>query len=234
MLYLFAQTIFFSTFEFNRKQTSSFNFKFSTMFKNTILIAASICIISCQSLENVNEKDSNGLKITYSRDKDTKLKEGRFIRYYENGAIMEDALYQHDLLQGEKKIFAENGDLQTIENYNKGQYEGPFKAFFADGKLEQEGQYVNNEMSGEWKTYYSGGQLKEIVTFANNLENGPFKEFYPEGNIKTEGNYLNGDKEQGELKEYLANGTLFRIANCNNGLCTTTWKADTTQLKVEN
>lgn len=199
------------------------------MTRKTLFLATCLWAFSCQSLDNVSETDPNGLKIEYSIDKKTRKKEGVFRRYFENGQIMEEATYVHDLLDGERKIFAQNGRLLSVENYRNGQYEGPFKAYADDGKLEQEGQYTANEMSGEWKTYYPGGQLKETVTFANNLENGPFKEYYPTGILKAEGSYSNGDNEDGELKEYLEDGSLFRTANCSQGRCTTTWKADTTR-----
>ncbi len=195
--------------------------------KKAIFIALCAIAVSCQSLDYVNERDANGLKTEYTVDKKTRKKEGYFRRYFESGSLMEEAQYKNNVLNGERKLFLDNGSLQSLENYSNGLYNGPYKAFFADGKLEQEGQYTANEMSGEWKTYYPGGQLKEIVTFANNLENGPFKEFYPSGVLKAEGNYRDGDKEEGELREYLENGSLHRIANCSSGRCTTTWRADT-------
>ena len=197
------------------------------MLKKVLLFATCIWNLACQSVEKISETDQNGLKVEYSIDTKTKMKEGLFKRYFENGQLMEEATYLKDVLNGERKIFSPEGNLLSVENYQNGSYEGKFIAYAVDGHVEQEGQYTNNEMSGEWKTYYPGGQLKESVTFANNLENGPFKEYFPNGILKTEGNYKNGDREEGELREYQEDGTLLRIANCSIGRCTTTWRADT-------
>ncbi|MCB9272045.1 MAG: hypothetical protein H6561_21145 [Lewinellaceae bacterium] len=81
-------------------------------------------------------------------------------------------------------------------------------------------------MSGVWKRYYQGGQLMEEVAFSGNKENGPFKEYYENGNIKAEGSYLNGPKEDGELKLYDEQGTLVKKMECSDGVCHTTWQAE--------
>ncbi len=199
------------------------------MQKTLLFILLIASLSACNNSEKMSEVEENGFKVEYSRDKTTKQKQGAYTRFYASGAKYEEGTFVKDSLDGERKFYLENGKIQNIETFKNGRYEGVYKAFYKDGTLEQEGQYVNDEMSGEWKTYYKNGQLKETVNFAHNLENGVFKEFYPDGKVKTEGAYANGDTENGELKEYHKNGELLRIAMCDNGICRTTWAADTTK-----
>lgn len=201
------------------------------MIKKMAFFALSVLFLACSKNETITETDKNGMKITFERDKKTKLKNGKYTRFYNSGAKNEECTFEQDSLQGERKLYYENGQLQVVENYKNNRYEGKYLSYFENGKMEQEGLYQNNQMSGEWKTYYKSGQLKEIVTFARNLENGPFKEFYENGKLKTEGTYSDGDTEVGQLKEYHISGELLRLAECVDGACKTTWMADTTTLK---
>lgn len=201
------------------------------MIKKMAFFALSVLFLACSKNETITETDKNGMKTTFERDKKTKLKNGKFTKFYSSGAKNEECTFEQDSLQGERKLFYENGQLQVIENYKNNRYEGKYLSYYNDGKIEQEGLYQNNEMSGEWKTFYKSGQLKETVNFARNLENGPFKEFYENGKLKTEGTYSDGETEVGELKEYHISGELMRIAQCANGACKTTWMADTTTFK---
>lgn len=209
-----------------KKQSFQLISNYASSFAVVALIAS---FSACSSIEKAKDKEPNGFTIEYNRDSKTKLKEGAYTRFYESGKKYQEGNFHKDSLDGEIRYFYESGVLQTVEHYKTGSYEGVYKAFFEDGKLEQEGQYLNNEMSGEWKTYYKDGTLKENVSFAHNMENGPFKEFYPDGKIKAEGAYFDGENENGELKEYHVSGELMRIAQCEKGVCRTTWAADTTK-----
>jgi antitoxin component YwqK of YwqJK toxin-antitoxin module len=203
------------------------------MIKKVAFFTFMVVLLACNKTETITETDHNGFKITFERDKISKRKDGKFTKFYASGAKNEECVFQQDSLQGERKLFYENGQVQVVENYKNNRYEGNYKSFYENGTVEQEGLYVNNQMSGEWKTYYKNGQLKEVVTFAHNLENGPFREFFENGKLKTEGTYSEGDTEVGELKEYHVSGQLIRISNCVGGACKTTWMADTTKMVLQ-
>ncbi len=186
-------------------------------------------VLGCkeQPYEIFKNIDENGiLREEYSRRKADFAKEGIYKAFFENGKIKEESEYKDDVLNGYRKLFREEGDLQIEETHKKGLFHGTYKSYYPNGQLESQGEYLENVMTGLWKYYYDTGQIKEEVNFANNNENGPFKEYHPNGKIKTEGSYLNGDSEHGELKKYDENGELYQKMNCEKGVCRTTWTRD--------
>ncbi len=194
---------------------------------------------ACSNFETIENKDESGKVVErFTINKQTKKKEGEYFAFYPNGQKLEESFYIHDSLHGERKLYHENGTLESITTHANGMFEGKYQKFNEQGKLTNEGQYVNNEMSGIWKKWFDSGTLAEEVTFAANLENGPFKEYHENGKLKAEGNYLEGDNEQGELKIYDENGELTERMYCEYGNCTTSWSkaegdmpVDTAQLK---
>ena len=195
-----------------------------------------LLFIGCSKpIEVIQEYDDNdNLIIEYQRRKDDFAKHGWYKRYYPTGELNEEVQYVDNRIEGQRKIYFKNGDIQVIETRVKGKFEGLYQSFYENGKLEQEGHYENNAMNGDWKFYYKKGGLREVVPFENNNENGAFKEYHPNGNLKTEGTYQNGNYEVGELKKYDQSGTLIAKMNCEIrqvaeekfSQCTTTWKAD--------
>lgn len=181
------------------------------------------CSCNLNTEEVVNKNDEGIITERYQVDKKTGLKQGEFISYYPDGKIFETSTYNNDVLNGERTLLYENGQIKQKEMLINGEYIGVFKKFFEDGTLKVEGNYVENSMDGPWKVYYPNGKLKEVVSFVKNIENGPFVEYHENGNLKAEGGYLNGDFEHGELKLYDENGTLFKIMDCENGICHTRW-----------
>jgi antitoxin component YwqK of YwqJK toxin-antitoxin module len=189
------------------------------------ILTAVLFTVACGNTEKITGQDSDGLKIEYFRNKKTGGKEGKFIKYYLTGVVNEESTYRDNVLDGVRTMYDFNGKKDVTETYKSGIYQGEFHAFYPSGALKQKGMYDKNAMVGVWISYYENGTLKEEVTIANNEENGPFKEYAPNGKIAAEGSYLNG-KEHGELKEYNEQGELMRIANCDNGACITSWRAD--------
>jgi len=185
-----------------------------------------ISLMACgPRLESIEVKNEKGQIISrYTQDPNTQLREGKSFSYFEDGAILEEAYYQNGILEKERKLYFENGQVQAKENYENNQFKGLYQAFYENGQLELEGYYTNGEMNNDWKRYYETGELMEVVTFKSNEENGPFIEYYKNGHKKAEGVYLEGDNEHGELKMYSETGELVRTMNCVTGRCQTTWK----------
>ncbi len=191
-------------------------------------------LAACSNFETVEKKDDSG-KVTerFTINKKTKKKEGEYLAFYPNGQKMEESFYLNDSLNGERKLYHENGQLESITTHANGMFEGKYQKFDENGKMLNEGQYMNNEMSGTWKKWYDSGELAEEVTFAVNLENGPFKEFYKNGKLKTEGVYVQGDNEQGELKIYDENGELRQKMYCEFGICAETWSKEKGEQQID-
>ena len=179
---------------------------------------------ACSSVETIEIKNPSGvLTERFTQDKKTKQKEGKRIQYFENGAIMEESIYQKNILHGERKIYYENGQLQFLEQYKEGNFDGLYQAYYDNSNIELEGNYINGSMNGLWTRFYETGEKMEVVAFEDNEENGPFTEYHANGQIKAKGSYQNGDNEQGELQLFNEAGDLIKKMNCENGRCKTTW-----------
>ena len=194
----------------------------------------SAALSGCSDVETIENKDENGvLQERYTRKKDNFDKHGTYTSFHPNGQVYEERQYQNNALNGQSKVYTEDGQLDYVENHVNGQFEGIYQQYHANGQLSNEGQYVKNEMSGIWKRWYDDGTLREEVPFAGNNENGSFKEYHPNGNLKTEGVYTEGDNEQGELMIYDEDGVLVEKKICEFGICGTTWRKDEGDLEVD-
>lgn len=186
---------------------------------------------ACENaIETVESRDAEGRLEKYQRRKKDFAKEGLYQRFGPNGALLEEARFANDSLNGERKFFYPGGAPESIEHYRHGVIDGKYQKFYENGKLQIEQTFVNGAMQGLSIKYYANGAVEEKVTIRDNLENGPFTEYYDNGNLKAEGFYApqeDGEPaEQGELKEYDQNGQLVRIAECAGGVCRTKWKKD--------
>ena len=193
-----------------------------------LVLLVTLVIFACgNGRETIQVRDDGG-QVTerYERDKKTLARDGLYQRYDEAGNLFEEASYVDDTLNGFRRLYYPDGQIQIEEQYAMGEFIGTYRSYHPNGQLDQEGTYIGNEMTGPWKRYYTNGQLMESVEFRNNDENGPFVEYYENGQLKAEGAYANGDNEQGELKLYNEAGELERRMNCENGVCRTVWKAD--------
>ena len=193
--------------------------------KKYLLLFSLLFILNsgCRPLENVEMEEEYGYTVKFKRNKKNHLKEGKFVRYNADKVIVEEANYLADTLHGQRTLYTPEGNMEIIENYEKGVFHGPYKEFYPDGSILQEGAYVDGTMEGNWQSYYTNGQLKEVVMFENNNENGPFIEYHENGKLKAKGSYLEGDSEHGELLLYDTLGTLVKKMDCNRGICHTTW-----------
>ena len=195
------------------------------IYLNILIFLCISCSKNSVSEVKITDEDGNVLEI-YFMDLEKKQKEGQYKSFYTSGKLSNQANYVSDSLDGERRWFYENGQVEAVETFNMDAYEGPYLSYFEDGTLRQKGQYVDNKASGVWTLYYESGNVKETVTFENNVENGPFEEFNEAGVLTAKGEYLNGDNEHGLLAIYNDEGTLIKKMQCDQGICHTTWSIE--------
>jgi antitoxin component YwqK of YwqJK toxin-antitoxin module len=139
------------------------------------------------------------------------------LKYFStNKVLLEQAIYNKDILEGNRITFFENGNTQAIEFYKNNLLQNESKSFYENGNLLEEGKFINNKREGIWKYYYANGNLKEIVMYKNNAENGEYKGFYSSGKKKSNGFYKN-EKEDSTWYNYFETGELMEIVNFKNG-----------------
>ena len=190
-----------------------------------------LCQLNCGNnpVETVEHRDERGQLERFERRKKDYAKEGLYQRFSPSGQLLEEARYNNDTLNGERKYYYPNGTVESIEHYQKGVYHGKYQKFYEGGGIQIEQEFVNGVLEGSSIAYYPNGAVKEKVTMRNNEEEGPFTEYYENGVLKAEGRYIPGESvalEQGELREYDETGQLVRIADCQSGICRTKWKKE--------
>lgn len=188
---------------------------------------------SCK-IQIITERTEDGLLLAkYQQYRKSKIKNGYYRLFHENGKLSMEMFYKNGKLHGEERAYHPNGQLQSIANTNLGSYEGPFKYWYATGVLYQEGNYVNNNIEGDLKTYYPNATLKEIVFFSKSVENGRYIFFHQNGKLKEEGFFLNGPNMDGTVKQYNDDAILVRKKQCETGNCKTVWELDSLSIKKD-
>ena len=190
-------------------------------------------LVACSDVETIEESDAEGYRTVFTRNKETTLREGSYERFTPDGTRIESASYVQDKLQGERRLYSEDGNLTTVERYVDGRFEGPFETFYPGGEPQLYGVYKNDVLSGPVVRYYESGDTMEVVQFENNQESGAFTEYYDGGILKARGFYREGDNEDGPLELYDATGELERRMNCDMGICRTVWLRDSITTELE-
>lgn len=150
-----------------------------------------------------------------------------FKRYWDNGNLNSQKTVTADgRVSGAYKLFYENGQLQSDENFSNGFKTGLCQYFFDDGKLKMSENYkiVDNisVRDGEAQQFIAGGICIKSYNYKNNNLEGLCKSFYPSGSIKKEENYK-ADLYNGDVKEYGEDGLLRLHEIYSNGLRTGEW-----------
>lgn len=98
------------------------------------------------------------------------LLQGEKLVYYENGQIAEQSYYLNGKIDGISKWFSQTGVVLKEFTYKNDELHGVSKYYNADGQLLAEGAYKNDQKHGIWK-YYENGVLKEEKNFAVQSKN---------------------------------------------------------------
>lgn len=168
------------------------------------------------------------------------VKNGKFVSYYGDGKLYQQAQYKNDQLEGEAKMYYDNGNLHKqfilsggkknglyhvynrngnpdyAETYADGKREGTVRSYFKSGALYYQGQYKNDEISGTFHEYYENGTLSYETNFLNGKRDGAYKSFFLDGKLHKQGTYKNGEME-GEWLTYYRNGKLYLKQNYKAG-----------------
>jgi len=113
-------------------------------------------------------KNSNKKMIEENYGNDGKLQGERKV-YYENGVVAEDTNYKNGKLSGEAKWFAENEMLIKVANYENGEFHGDYISYDKTGNIATKGTYVKDRKRGVWHYYESGEEIKRINHSTNKV-----------------------------------------------------------------
>ncbi len=109
---------------------------------------------------------------------------GKWVFFHKNGrTIMSEEFYKDGILEGEVKVYYENGKITEISHYVHGKLEGNYKRYSIRGFLYQDLTYEDGELNGT-ATYYErkNGRIKSKGLYKDNKRVGTW-EHYENGKL---------------------------------------------------
>ena len=100
---------------------------------------------------------------------------------------------------GERKLWWENGQLESCGSYVNGLREGEHKRWRENGQLSFCGSWVNGQKQGEHKLWHENGQLWFCGSWVGGLCEGEHKAWHENGQLSSCDSWVNG-KLVGEEK----------------------------------
>lgn len=98
-------------------------------------------------------------------DYHNRIKNGKFIMYYENGNIEKNMNYLNGKKNGKDLAYRKDGMLREETDYVQGEMDGKYIVYFENGKIHESVAYAADERNGEHLVYRKTGQLKRIDTY---------------------------------------------------------------------
>ncbi len=143
---------------------------------------------------------------------------GRYINYYLNGRKHGEGQIVNGKLVGKNLRFFKNGDISKEFLYDNENNLKTEKTFFKNGKIESKNESQNGELHGIWEIYYPNGAIKQRSIFVNGKIDGAAKSFSSQGRLISTKSYNRGEPIQSKLEKkmsdlYAEGYTMFRTGN---------------------
>jgi antitoxin component YwqK of YwqJK toxin-antitoxin module len=125
-----------------------------------------------------------------------KVKEWAY--YDNNGVLQSKEAYrngQKDIYDNSSTatFYTPSGAITEVSNYKFGKLEGESKLFHEDGKsVKQVGYYQNGLATGKWKVLYPSGKIQRETEFVNDKRNGTRVHYREDGSIEKTEVYKDG------------------------------------------
>ena len=96
------------------------------------------------------------------------------------------------LMDGEQKLWHQNGRIEKIYYIHEGFKNGLQKSFYYDGRLSEVTNRLKGIMNGLYEKYRINGQLKCRTNYTNGCIDGIYEFYYDSGYICERSNWKNG------------------------------------------
>jgi antitoxin component YwqK of YwqJK toxin-antitoxin module len=96
-------------------------------------------------------------------------------------------------VNGEYKIWCDNGQLGGQYFYKDGLLNGEYKQWYKNGQPFIHCTYKDGERDGEYKMWYNNGQLREHCFHKNGWLDGESKEWYENGQLRVSHFHKDGE-----------------------------------------
>ncbi len=108
---------------------------------------------------------------------------GKWVYYHKDGkTILIEENYKNNVLNGEFKVFYEDGKLTKLAHFKDGKLHGNSKKYSPKSILIEDVNYVNGELHGFAAFYEDNGNLKQKGMYEEDLKVGPW-EFFEDGEL---------------------------------------------------
>ncbi|MFT5921610.1 MAG: antitoxin component YwqK of YwqJK toxin-antitoxin module [Flavobacteriales bacterium] len=153
--------------------------------------------------------------VDYNRVDTQGLKQGNWVRVYENGKLYYKGLFENDVPLGEFWFWYDTGEAMSKVIHLEGSRHMEVINYHKNGHLMSKGEYregvsivdgiIEKLKSGEWTFYNDEGLLKTEENYSNGLRNGKSITYFTSGKVLLEYNFVN-DLREGPWIEYFENG----------------------------
>lgn len=116
-----------------------------------------------------------------------------------------------NLSKNEIKIFWPNGNIKSLEYFDKNQQNYIVERFDSLGRLLNKAIYTDNQKTGEVIFYHPSGRIKEKANLSNNKLDGKYITYFESGVIKSIG-YYKENKPIGNTENYNEKGNLIKVS----------------------
>lgn len=146
------------------------------------------------------------------------IPDGPVKEFNEKGAVILEAVYQGNKLNGEMIHYDDDGLMLSRETYEDGLLHGKAEYFsYKNGqKFVTQCSYQNALLHGPRTVYYENGNVKTQENFRYGKLKGERSSFYRNGNTEAKENFLDG-KLTGERTLYFPEGGLWYRENYKAG-----------------
>lgn len=171
-------------------------------------------IIYNTNINNINGDDIITDTYTYRNG----ILNGKCEHFYLTSGIKRASYYFKDNQRhGEYLTYHRNGKIKGISNYINGIVDGEVKVFHENGELEKISFFRDAHLHGEYKTYYDDKKVKTIGKYENGDRIGRFITFNKDGKIIEESSYIAGCLDKVIVFIYDIDGNVIeRITDNNN------------------
>lgn len=157
-------------------------------------------------------------KINFTDDKG--LKQGKWIKKFENGNTLYEGTFKNNKPVGEFKRYYISGKLISVLNYHENSDSIDAIFYHPNEYLAAEGVYKHQKKEGEW-VFYSAKEKDCIIcreNYINNLKEGKSVKYHLNGNIAEELFYVNDSKDGGWVQYFTDGQVCIKSSYTNNSV----------------
>lgn len=137
--------------------------------------------------------------------------EGKWEFYHDNGQLESIGNYENATREGEWVTRNSNGSLRYKENFKNGVREGQYEAYSEYGSLEEKGNFKKGKKEGNWTYYYENSKNTSAEENWKNGDRTSRIEYFENGKIQSKAFFRPSNTPFGHMHgpfiEYFENGT---------------------------